>query len=175
MNISELALVQERVNALIGQAVTGFGREEAMLHIFFGDVTLRVQCFYRLNEQGRTLLGNADANEPSEAMWQLWESLGLGCDAVPEEFQANQPGANRLDERIEQLNGDLSGLTVRSVMLDQLGDLTLLFACDATLTVMSDTSGGEECWRLYAPDAEDLVVYGDGVELAGPGENGTIG
>ena len=54
-------------------------------------------------------------------------------------------------------------------MLNQLGDLTMVFQCGATLTVMADTSGGEECWRLFVVDEEHLVVYGDGAELVGPG------
>ena len=45
--------------------------------------------------------------------------------------------------------------------------LTMVFTCGATLTVMADTSGGEECWRFFEND-EHLVVYGDGAELVGP-------
>ena len=54
-------------------------------------------------------------------------------------------------------------------MLNHLGDLTVLFTCGATLTVLSDTSGGEECWRLSTDGENDLVVFGDGAELVEPG------
>lgn len=169
MNISEINLVQNRLNALMKQPLTAVFREGDMLIMAFGMKTLRIQCYYRLTENGRTLLARNDVYQPSEAMWSLWRTLGYEEDFIPEDFHSDDEGANRLDEALERLNGDLDGLTVRSAMLNQLGDLTILFQCGATLTVMSDTSGGEECWRLTSESADDLVVYGDGAELVDPG------
>ncbi len=173
MNIPEITLVQTRLNALIQQPVTRIDREADMLLLTFGERwLLRIQCYYRLTEQGRTLLARNDVYQPSEAMWSLWRSLGYEEDCIPEDFHSDDPGANRLDEALERLEGDLEGLTVRAAMLNQLGDLTMVFVCGATLTVMADTSGGEECWRLSSITPEnteaDLVVYGDGAELQDP-------
>ena len=170
MNISELTLVQTRLNALIRQPVTAASREADMLLLRFGmQYMLRIQCYYRLTEQGRTILARNDVYQPSETMWSLWRSLGYEEDYIPEDFHSDEEGCNRLDEALERLNGDLDGLTVRTAMLNQLGDLTMVFTCGATLTVMSDTSGGEECWRLTSENEDDLVVYGDGAELVEPG------
>ena len=166
MNISELTLVQTRLNSLIRQPLTRASREADMLVLTFGmPYTLRIQCYYRLTEQGRTILARNDVYQPSEAMWSMWRAMGYEEDYIPEDFHSDDEGCNRLDEAIERLNKDLDGLTVKTAMLNQLGDLTMVFQCGATLTVMADTSGGEECWRLFEDDAEHLVVYADGAEL----------
>ena len=170
MNISELTLVQTRLNGLIRQTLTEVSREADMLMLHFGTrYAMRIQCYYRLTEQGRTILARNDVYQPSEAMWSLWRTLGYEEDVIPEDFHSDEEGANRLDEALERLNADLDGLTIRTAMLNQLGDLTIIFTCGATLTVMADTSGGEECWRLMSEDEDDLVVYGDGAELVEPG------
>ena len=170
MNITEINLVQGRLNALLHQPVTHVGREADMLLLTFGGRhVLRIQCFYRLTEQGHTILARNDVYQPSEQLWELWHSLGYGEDEIPEDYHSDEEGANRLDEALARLSGDLEGLTVKSSMLNHLGDLTMLFTCGATLTVMADTSGGEECWRLTSGNEDDLVVYGDGVELVEPG------
>ena len=170
MNISEINLVQTRLNSLINQPLTQVTRETDMLLMYFGSRwTMRIQCYYRLTEQGRTILARNDVYQPAETMWSLWRSLGYEEDYIPEDFHSDEPGANRLDETLERLNGDLDGLTVRTAMLNQLGDLTMVFQCGATLTIMADTSGGEECWRLMSENEDDLVVYADGAELVEPG------
>ena len=170
MNISELTLVQTRLNVLINQSLTHVGRAADMLTLCFGGrYNLHIQCYYRLTERGRTIFARNDVYQPSEAMWNMWRLMGYEEDYIPEDFHSDDEGCNRLDEALERLNSDLEGLTVRAAMLNQLGDLTLVFQCDATLTIMADTSGGEECWRLFEVDAEHLVVYGDGAELVGPG------
>lgn len=174
MNISEITLVQTRLNALIKQSLTQVSREADMLLLHFGTRwTLRIQCYYRLTEQGRTILARNDVYQPSEAMWALWRSLGFEEDCIPEDFHSDDEGCNRLDEALERLNTDLDGLTVKTAMLNQLGDLTMVFQCGATLTVMADTSGGEECWRLMSENEDDLVVYADGAELVEPGAGST--
>ena len=170
MNITEISLVQTRLNALIKQPLTQVSRETDMLLLHFGSRwTMRIQCYYRLTEQGRTILARNDVYQPAEAMWSLWRSMGYEEDCIPEDFHSDEPGANRLDEAIERLNSDLDGLTVKTAMLNQLGDLTMVFACGATLTIMADPSGGEECWRLMSENEDDLVVYADGAELVEPG------
>lgn len=172
MNISEITLVQTRLNVLINQPLTRVSRAVDMLMLEFGGrYALHIQCYYRLTEQGRTILARNDVYQPSEAMWSLWRSMGYEEDYIPEDFHSDDEGCNRLDEAIERLKSDLDGLTVKTAMLNQLGDLTMVFQCGATLTVMADTSGGEECWRLFEDDADHLVVYADGAELVGPGEH----
>lgn len=172
MNISELTLVQSRLNALLEQPVCLVTRMADMLCLSFGDQahTLRIQCYYRLTQQGHIILARNDVYQPSEEMWALWNALGYEPDYIPEDFHSDEPGANRMDECLERLSQSLDDMTLCTAMVNQLGDLTLCFANGATLTVLSDTSGGEECWRLIdeTGEADDLVVYGDGVELVRP-------
>lgn len=171
MNMNELTMVQQRITALMRQPLHTVSRQKEMLLFTFGEqlITLRVQCYYRLMENGRILMASSDLYQPSEAMWREWERQGLPPDYIPEDFRPDAPGVNRIDEYLETLNGDLEGLSVKAAMLGQMGDLTLLFASGATLQIMIDTAGGEECWRLMDGhgDQEDLVVYGDGAELLG--------
>lgn len=174
MNMSELTLVQQRLSGLMRQPLHGVSRQKEMILFTFGEqlITLRIQCYYRLMENGRILMASSDLYQPSEEMWKLWEQMGLPPDHIPEDFRPDEPGVNRIDEYLETLNADLEGLDVRGAMLGQTGDLTLLFSSGATLQVMIDTAGGEECWRLMDGHGgqEDLIVYGDGAELAQQGE-----
>ena len=136
MNISEITLVQTRLNVLINQPLTQVDREADMLLLRFGtQYSMRIQCYYRLTEQGRTILARNDVYQPSEAMWAMWRAMGYEDDYIPEDFHSDDEGCNRLDEAIERLNGDLDGLTIRTAMLNQLGDLTMVFHCGATLTI----------------------------------------
>ena len=172
MNMSELALVQKRLTALMHQPLHTVSRQREMLLFSFGEQgsTLRIQCFCRLMEEGRILMASSDMYQPSEEMWKLWEQMGLEPDHIPEDFRPDAPGVNRLDDYLNTLNSDLDGLEVCSAMLGHTGDLTLVFTSGATLQVIVDTAGGEECWRLMDGHGEmdDLVVYGDGAEIAGP-------
>jgi hypothetical protein len=106
----------------------------------------------------------------TEEMWKMWEQMGMPPDHIPEDFRPDAPGVNRLDDYLLTLNSDLEGLEIRGLMLNQTGDLSVIFASGATLQVMIDTAGGEECWRLMygSGDMDDLVVYGDGAELVRP-------
>ena len=84
MNISEITLVQTRLNHLIKQPLTEVSREADMLLLRFGmQYMLRIQCYYRLTEQGRTILARNDVYQPAEAMWSLWRSLGYEEDYIP--------------------------------------------------------------------------------------------
>ena len=181
MNKEELALVQQQLNLLMRRPLQQVSRQKEMLLFTFGEaenpqraVTLRVQCYYRLMENGRILMASSDMYQPSEEMWKMWEQMGLEPDHIPEDFRPDAPGVNRLDDYLITLNGDLDGLVIHGALLDQSGDLTLLFDSGATLQMMIDTAGGEECWRLMdeSGETDDLVVYGDGAELVSPEDIG---
>lgn len=181
MNIPEIQMVQQRLNTLMRQPLTQVSRQKEMLLFTFGPpenpqqaVTLRIQCYFRLMENGRILMASGDLYQPSEEMWQEWERMGLEPDCIPEDFRPDAPGVNRVDAYLTTLNGDLEGLDVRGAMLGQTGDLTLLLGTGATLQLMVDTCGGEECWRLMdeSGETDDLVVYGDGAEMVSPEDVG---
>ena len=81
MNISELTLVQTWLNALIGLPLCAAAREADMLLLSFGgegletQLTLRIQCYYRMMEQGGVILARNDVYQPAEGMWQMWEQM----------------------------------------------------------------------------------------------------
>ena len=67
----------------------------------------------------------------------------------------------------------VDGMTVASVDVNQLGDLTIRFANGATLLALAMRSDDDECWRFWNDDLwpdQHMVVYGDHVELHGPGD-----
>ena len=64
-------------------------------------------------------------------------------------------------------------MVVTSVDVNQLGDLTIRFANGATLLALAMRSDDDECWRFWNDDLwpdQHMVVYGDHVELHGPGD-----
>ena len=163
MNITEISLVQTRLNALIKQPLTQVSRETDMLLLHFGSRwTMRIQCYYRLTEQGRTILARNDVYQPSEAMWSLWRSLGYEEDYIPEDFHSDEPGANRMDEAIERLNTDLDGNEL--LLSDVLGtDTDAVYGNPDYLIgqyeLILDQNGN--IFRL--PSDYELVGYSDGV------------
>ena len=42
-------------------------------------------------------------------MWSMWRAMGYEEDYIPEDFHSDEEGANRLDEALERLTGDLDG------------------------------------------------------------------
>ena len=85
MNITEINLVQGRLNALLHQPVTHVGREADMLLVTFGRRhVLRVQCFYRLTEQGHTILARNDVrtSTPTRKARTVWTRRWRGSPAT---------------------------------------------------------------------------------------------
>lgn len=183
MNNTDMRIVQQKLEGLVGKRLTGLHRACEMLCLRFqapqdpldrllrgeaGEMGLHLQCYYRLVKDEQLLLASNDYFQPSDAMWDKWHGEGYEEDYIPEDFRCDELGANRLDDRMQELLMLLpqENFTVKTVLVDSLGDLTLCFHNGAVLTVLLDTTGGEECWRLLPENEEDAhtVMYADGVE-----------
>ena len=178
MNNTDMLLVQETLNTLVGCTLSEMNRTNEMLLLTFAEPAglgqesrehvLRLQCYYRFVQDGRMVFAHSDYFQPSEKMWQLWQAQGYEEDFIPENYCCDDEGANRLDDRIAEMNALLlaSAYRVCTVMVDSIGDVTMCFDNGAVLSVLVDTSGGEECWRHFPPEENkpQLVIYSDGVE-----------
>lgn len=180
MNNTDMLFVQKKLNNLIDCTLVSMHRACDLLCLNFRKDTsfplsgeeqsLHLQCHYRLCRDGRVILAHNDYFQPSEEMWNRWKAEGLEEDVIPDNYRCDDIGANRLDDRIAELEKELSSLDnhyiLRTVMVDSIGDLTLCFENGAVWSIQVDTSGGEECWRYLPGDEESphLVLYSDGVE-----------
>ena len=151
MKKHEIPYVMQRLQTLPGQPMTAVGYAADMLTLGFGwagEAALHIQCSYRMATEDTI----------------LFDRIDYFIDEEPD---------NRLFNAVHKLQGQLDGMTVASVDVNQLGDLTIRFAGGATLLALAMRSDDDECWRFWNDDLwpdQHMVVYGDHVELHGPGD-----
>ena len=151
MRKDEIPYVAQRLQTLIDQPMTAVGYAADMLTIGFGpegESCLHIQCSYRMATE--------------EAI--LFDRIDYFIDEEPD---------NRLFNAVRKLQGQLDGMTVEAADVNQLGDLTIRFANGVTLLALAMRSDDDECWRFWNDDLwpdQHMVVYGDHVELHGPGD-----
>lgn len=173
MRKDEIPYVAQRLRTLIGQPLHNAGYAADMLTLGFGregEFCLHIQCSYRMATEDTILFDRIDYFRPSEALQASWRAEGLEEVDFP---QAWPDGECRLFEAVKQLRERLDGMTVESVDVNQLGDLTIRFANGVTLLALPMHSDDDECWRFWNDEVwhdQHMVVYGDHVELHGPGE-----
>ena len=148
----ELPHVRERLKGLVGQPLHRVGYAADMLTLDFGPTgafCLHIQCSYRMATEDVI----------------LFDRIDYFIDEEPD---------NRLFKAVRALQTRLDGMTVTAVEVNQLGDLRIRFANGVTLLALPMSSAADdECWRFWHdglwPD-QHMVVYGDHVELHGPGK-----
>lgn len=151
MRKDDIPYVAQRLRTMIGQPVTALGYAADMLTLGFGragEFSLHIQCSYRMATE--------------EAI--LFDRIDYFIDEEPD---------NRLFNAVRKLQGQLDGMTVEAAEVNQLGDLTIRFAGGVTLLALAMRSDDDECWRFWNDDLwpdQHMVVYGDHVELHGPGD-----
>jgi hypothetical protein len=121
-----------------------------------GDFALHVQCAWRIAGPNGVVVASRDRYVPAG-----------DPDSVSPEWEWDQPGANRCDERIHAwCHGN--AYVVRSVSADTLGGLSLVLSGDFTLDVFPDDSLDGEHWRLLQPGraTAHFVVRGGGIGAA---------
>lgn len=148
----ELPYVRARMNTLINQPLHDAGYAADMLTLSFGlegEFCLHVQCSYRMATEDVILFDRIDY------------------------FIEDEPD-NRLFNAVRKLREHLDGMTVTAIEVSQLGDLRICFANGVTLLALPMSSDADdECWRFWHDDLwrdQHMVVYGDHVELHGPGK-----
>lgn len=173
MRKHEKPCVQARIGLLRGLLLTDVGCAADMLTLGFGpqgEFRLHIQCSYRLASEDAILFDRIDYFVPSEAVEARWRAAGLEEADFPRDWEDRDC---RLFERVQALQSRLAEMRVGDVDVSLLGDVTIRFSGGMTLLALPMASDGAECWRFWNdalwPD-QHMVVYGDHVELDGPGE-----
>lgn len=152
MKKQEIPYVMQRLLTLIGQPLHNAGYAADMLTLGFGragEFSLHIQCSYRMATEDTI----------------LFDRIDYFIDEEPD---------NRLFNAVRKLQEQLDGMTVASVDVNRLGDLTIRFAGGVTLLALPMRSDDDECWRFWNDEVwhdQHMVVYGDHAELHGPGES----
>ena len=147
----ELPHVRKRLSGLTGQCLHDVGYAADMLTLGFGlegEYRLHIECSYRMATEAAILFDRIDY------------------------FIGEEPD-NRLFNAVRKLQEQLDGMTVASVDVNQLGDLSIRFANGVMLLALPMRSDDDECWRFWNDELwldQHMVVYGDHVELHGPGD-----
>ena len=124
-----------------------------------GEYALHVSCCFRLFCGGRVVAAKSDLYQiSSEAMRQLEDG-----EDIPEDFDYDMVGNNRLDEIIATTLADVSGFQVEQIKVSRLGDLCIRYSNGFGMVVLTDISGGQQCWRFFRQGGEHLVVAGNGI------------
>ncbi len=164
--------IQKALNILIGEPLWSSGRAADLEWFQFGqrrtvknvrgeakqvgEYALHVQCAWRIRLRGKVIVGSRDLYyRPEENTDQ------------PPDFDWDVQGANRRDQRIQQLfQNETRQFVVRAVEVGEAGSFTIILDDDYALDVFLDDSLSGEHWRIFKPYSEEphFVVTGDGVE-----------
>lgn len=184
MKASHVKKLRESLAVLVGLPVRNITRAADMLSLQFGDLVearaavrgpdgkltvgsslvgeyaLQIQCAFRLTCGNRIIAAKSD-------LYQLSRSAAaeLGnVPVLPDDFDYDAVGNNRLDEALSELSAQMDSFIVRSVGVSRFGDVRLRFGNGFELTATADVSGSEECWRFFRSGEEHLIATGQGVE-----------
>lgn len=127
-------------------------------------LALEISCCYRIVCGNEILLAKSDLYQPALAIQEQWALESI--EEIPEDFDCEAIGSNRLDDRMKQLFSDCKDIRISSIKVNQFGDLKLNLSNGFILTSTSDVSGEEECWRFFRRDTnQHIVVTGASLEI----------
>ena len=157
--------IEEALKELIGQQLTNIGRAGNLLWLSFGEkilvidrngcekfkekYALHVQCSWRLTTENKISVASKDIYIPR---------TGLDED----DFDWDEFGANRFDEKIEELKEQIvSSATVSKITADEFGGLKIYFESGIRLEVFPDDSLEDEFWRfiIFGSESKHYVVF----------------
>jgi len=160
------------IERIKGKRVSCIGRASNMLWLGFGneisiknrkgetvkknEISLHVQSMWRIinKEKMKLLFAFQDFYTPNDSLKEN------------EDFDWEVQGNNLFDSKAHSwLDNNL--IYVNDFMLNELGDLVLIFSDGSQLEVFISSSDDTECWRLFKSCNNDahLVVTGLGVEF----------
>lgn len=138
----------------------GFGRRIKVKDIRRGgdrevaEYALHIQCPWRITDISKIVVGSYDKYIPNSKI------------EYSDEFDWDIQGANRCDEQLKTLfELHTSNLIVKSVKVDNFGELKISFSDNYVLQVIPDTSTDVEMWRFFQNGVkkEHLVMTGIGI------------
>lgn len=110
---------------------------------------LHIESFFRITFDDDILLTRDDMFMPSTL---------IQCNDFDEEnFQWDEKGNNKLDEKLSQIFARTKeSLCVKEVQVSKVGDLHICLSDDYNIDVFIDTSETEECWRFFEAGNNEL-------------------
>ncbi len=166
--------VEDALKVIIGKIFWGAGRAGEIQWFQFGnkqvivteretikevgEYALHVQCAWRITSPKGIFVGSQDKYLPAN-----------DSNEQADDFDWDQPGVNRCDDRISMLfNGRESHtLLVKNVSADSYGGFCLNLSDNFSIEVFPDLSLDDECWRLFQPykNGPHFIVTGEGIEM----------
>ncbi|MEG0269184.1 MAG: hypothetical protein RR653_09725 [Clostridia bacterium] len=189
MDQQQMQMVKERLSVLEGQQLRYVFRSMDMVCFEFGNIVtkkvfgrdengkptwveesageyaLHLQCSFRIVRDDHIVLAKNDMFQPSTDYLGS-HSLDESND-IPDDFDYDQRGANRMDEILSTTFLELNGFFIASIQMMKTGDLNLVFRNGFQLNVFVDVSGDVECWRFFRANHDDthLVVTAEGLMI----------
>lgn len=188
MDKVQLNLISKELSVVVGAALQSITRSADSLCLNLGEMVscngairneagklvpsqvqrsqyaLVISCGYRISCGNEIILAKGDLYQPAQSILSQWATDGV--DDIPDDFNCEDIGCNRLDERIYNLLSICSQVRVKTIKINPLGDLKIEFSNGFVLSAAVDVSGSEECWRFYARNSDcHFVVNGTGLEL----------
>lgn len=127
--------------------------------VYVSKYALHIDCSFRISHSNEIILTGNDIFRPNSKLAEL-------SSKENEEFDWDMVGNNAFDEITVSYFSDIKAeLTVKSISVNEFGDLSIKLSNDFCLDIFVDVSEDEECWRLFEvgnSDKKHLVVTGKG-------------
>lgn len=161
----ERNIIFHKLRLIKGAQICKIGRAINIVWINFHGIdgkkyALHLQTFFRLCNKNNVLITDYDKYLPTDKLSStpLFELKTFNYDVQ---------GDNLFDEWVKH-QGEilLYNSVVDKVEVNTYGDLTIYFSNNLTLSIFLDTSGDDECWRIFElPSGEKhFVVTGNKIE-----------
>lgn len=156
--------IEAELGILLKQPLIDIGRAGNLLWLSFGrkifitdkngckkpknEYALHIQCAWRIVKDTRIIVGSRDFYTPR---------TGITSDS----FAWDTPGANRVDEKIEELKALQSNVVIDKIAADEFGGIKVTFNSGINLEVFPDDSLEDEFWRLIVAGepSKHFVVF----------------
>lgn len=182
MNKHESAKISALMSVLVNEPLRSISRTATAAYLGFGDLVdvperilnnknksgipekpsryaLHIQTAFRFKCGNKIILGQADIFQPNARDFSNpdfdWSS-----------YDYDISGNNHFDELSPQFSfGNDKGFVVKSVSVNNIGDLSITFQNNYKLEVFTDVFGPVECWRFFdfSADAGDIAVSNSGL------------
>lgn len=154
----------DSLQVLKGAKLTYMGRSANMVEIIFdkcgNSYVIHAECFTRLYKNSVLFLTSDDITYPREQplSWEEfdWDDMGDPFEKI---------GISLYDKKVEEVMSNLKSekLTVRDVIVDSIGNITILINRDLMIQIFIDNTIDKDNWYFFIlnkPDDSCLVHDG---------------
>lgn len=165
-------MYKDYIKIIEGELFNGIGRAADMCWVHFGETiqvndykgdivekgtyALHLQCPWRIikkEEQQIISLGSYDIYEPKSTM--EWS----------EDFDWDVQGMNLFDEKLSAIKIYEKVIHIKSVKINTLNDLKIIFSNECILETFINSSTDNECWRFFKCNSHENHLIATGRSL----------